>query len=61
ERREGFDLYVNPASLARRMASMLKSWFRAEIKESAKLVGQTRDGRKKFRFSILARLPSERG
>ena len=61
ERREGLDLYVNPASLARQMASMLRSWFRAEIKESAKLVGQTRDGRKKFRFSILARLPSERG
>jgi len=61
EQREGLDLYVNPASLARQMASMLKSGFGAEIKESAKLVGQTRDGRKKFRFSILARLPSERG
>jgi len=58
ERREGLDLYVNPASLARQMVSMLKSRFGAEIKESAKLVGQTRDGRQKFRFSILARLPA---
>lgn len=61
EQREGLDLYVNPASLARQMASMLKSGFRAEIKESAKLVGQTKDGRRKFRFSILAKLPSKRG
>ena len=61
EQREGLDLYVNPASLARQMASMLKSAFRAEIKESAKLVGQTKDGRQKFRYSILARFPSERG
>ena len=58
ELREGLDLYVNPASLARQMAAILKSWFKAEIKESAKLVGQTKDGRRKFRYSILARLPS---
>jgi nonsense-mediated mRNA decay protein 3 len=61
ERREGLDFYVNPVSFARQMASMLKSEFGAELRESAKLIGQTRDGRKKFRFSILARLPSERG
>jgi len=57
EQREGLDFYVNPASLARQMASMLKSRLGAEIKESAKLVGQTKDGRRKFRYSILARLP----
>ncbi len=56
ERREGFDLYVNPVSLARQMASMLKLEFGAKVKESAKLVGQTKDGRRKFRFSILARI-----
>jgi nonsense-mediated mRNA decay protein 3 len=60
ERREGFDLYVNPVSLAKQMASMLKLEFGAEIKESSKLIGQTRNGRRKFRFSILVRLPSER-
>jgi NMD protein affecting ribosome stability and mRNA decay len=61
DRREGLDFYVNPVSLARQMASMLKLEFGAELRASAKLIGQTRDGRKKFRFSILARLPSERG
>ncbi len=60
ERQEGFDLYVNPVNLARQMASMLKSDFGAEIKESTKLIGQTRDGRRKFRFSILVKLPSEK-
>ena len=60
EQREGFDLYVNPVNLARQMASMLKLEFGAKIKESAKLIGQTRDGRRKFRFSILVRLPSEK-
>lgn len=60
ERREGFDLYVNPVSLAKQMASMLKLEFGAKIKESSKLIGQTRDGRRKFRFSILVRLPSEK-
>jgi len=60
EQREGFNLYVNPVSLARQMASMLKLEFGAEIKESAKLIGQTRDGRRKFRFSILVRFPSEK-
>jgi nonsense-mediated mRNA decay protein 3 len=59
ERKEGLDFYVNPASLARQMAALLRSEFGAKIEESAKLIGQTREGRQKFRFSILARLPSE--
>ena len=59
ERKEGLDFYVNPASLARQMAALLRSEFGAKIEESAKLIGQTREGRQKFRFSILARLPSK--
>lgn len=59
ELKEGLDFYVNPTGLARRMAALLKSEFGARVKESAKLVGQTKDGRKKFRFSILAKLPSK--
>ncbi len=54
ERREGLDIYVNPASLARRMAALLKSNFGVKLKESAKLVGETPDGRRKFRITILA-------
>lgn len=56
ELRGGLDFYVSSVGLARQMASLLKGEFGAELKESAKLVGQTRDGRKKYRFSILARL-----
>jgi len=59
ERKEGLDFYVNPLSLARQMAALLKSEFGAKIEESAKLIGLTRDGRQKFKFSILARFPSE--
>lgn len=61
ERLEGLDFYVNPASLARRMARVLKSKFGAGVKESRKLVGQTRDGRKKYRLTISARIPSKAG
>lgn len=57
ERREGLDLYVTPASLARKMAALLKAEFGARMSESAKLVGVDRRGRKRFRASVLARLP----
>ncbi len=55
---EGLDFYVNPVGLARQMAAMLKSKFGAKVKESRKLVGQTKDGRKKYKFTISARIPS---
>ena len=57
ERRAGgLDLYVNPLALARRMARLLKGELGAELSESAKLVGQERGGRRRYRVSILARL-----
>lgn len=55
EQHGGLDIYVSSLSLAKKMAAMLKSKFRASLSESAKLVGQTRDGRKKYRVSILAK------
>jgi len=55
---EGLDLYVSSAKLARQLAETLKSEFGAEVKESAKLVGQTKSGKRKFRISVLARLPT---
>jgi nonsense-mediated mRNA decay protein 3 len=57
EKAEGLDLYVNPTGLARRMASLLKTKFGAKISESAKLIGMSRNGRQKFKISVLARLP----
>jgi nonsense-mediated mRNA decay protein 3 len=61
EKREGLDVYVNPAGLARRMASMLRVKFGAEIVETAKLIGVDRDrgGVRKFKISVLARLPDQ--
>jgi nonsense-mediated mRNA decay protein 3 len=62
EKREGLDLYVNPTGLARRMASLLRAKFGAEIVETAKLIGMDRDrgGVRKFKVSVLARLPDQR-
>jgi len=56
EHKNGLDFYVNPMRLARRMAGVLKSKFDAEVKESRKLVGQKRDGRKKYKFTISVRI-----
>jgi len=51
----GLDIYVSSMSLAKKMAAMLKAKFGASISESTKLIGQTHDGRKKYRVSILAK------
>lgn len=58
--RGGIDLHVNPVSLAKLMASSLRENFGAKLKESAKLIGMEKSGRKKFRISILARVPGNR-
>jgi len=61
EKGGGLDLYVNPTGLARRMASLLRAKFGAEISETAKLIGMDRDrgGMRKFKISVLARLPDQ--
>lgn len=58
EKPRGLDLYLSSTTLARRMASLLKTKFGAEIGETAKLIGRDRDGRGKFKVSVLARLPA---
>ena len=55
---EGLDFYLSSLSLARNMAEILKSNFQAKVVETAKLIGQDRGGKRKFRVSVLARLPS---
>ena len=58
ERRpSGLDLYVTPASLARKMAALLKVEFGARVSETSKLVGIDRRGKRRFRASVLARVP----
>lgn len=56
DQKGGLDFHVSTLSLARKMASHLKSKFGASLSESAKLIGQTRDGRKKYRVSISAKI-----
>ncbi|MCJ7720468.1 MAG: 60S ribosomal export protein NMD3, partial [Candidatus Hadarchaeum sp.] len=55
---EGLDFYLSSLSLARNMAEILRSNFQAKVTETAKLIGQDRGGKRKFRVSVLARLPS---
>jgi len=58
EKSEGVDFYVSSLSLARAMAALLKERFHAKISEASKLIGQERGGKKVFRVSVLARLPT---
>jgi len=55
EHHGGLDFYLSSVSLARMMAARLKESFGATTVESAKLIGQTKNGRRKYRVSILAR------
>lgn len=55
EQHGGLDYYLSTVGLGRRIAAQLKERFGATVFESAKLIGRTRDGRKKYRVSILAR------
>ncbi|MDI6642959.1 MAG: 60S ribosomal export protein NMD3 [Candidatus Hodarchaeaceae archaeon] len=56
KQRGGLDFYVSSVQLARQMSSLLRDRFGASVSESAKLIGQTRDGRQRFKVTILARL-----
>ncbi|MGQ9788401.1 MAG: NMD3-related protein [Candidatus Hadarchaeaceae archaeon] len=55
EQHGGVDYYLSTAGLGRKIAAHLKEKFGATVCESAKLIGRTKDGRKKYRVSILAR------
>ncbi|MEM3513798.1 MAG: 60S ribosomal export protein NMD3 [Candidatus Hadarchaeum sp.] len=55
EQHGGLDYYLSSVNLGRKIAALLKERFGATVIESAKLIGRTRDGRKKYRVSILAR------
>jgi NMD protein affecting ribosome stability and mRNA decay len=57
KKQEGIDFYLSSISLARSMAEILKNNFHAKVSETAKSIGQDRGGKRKFRMSVLARLP----
>ncbi len=53
----GMDFYASSTELARELARYLKKEYDAETSESAELIGQTSDGREKYRVTVVARLP----
>ncbi len=57
-RREGVDIKTSSVALAKQMANTLKLEYGAETRESAKLFGQDKSGKRRYRVSVLARLPS---
>ena len=57
EHREGFDLLVSEPSVARMIASKLRSAFMAKTIETYKLVGRKPDGSRKGRLTISVRVP----
>ena len=52
--KNGIDVYVSSAKLGKKIVSLLRQEG-AEVLESRKLIGQTRDGRKKYKFTYVAR------
>ncbi len=57
EEKEGFDLLVSDPSVARMIASKMRSAFLAKTIETFKLVGRNPDGSRKGRLTISVRVP----
>ncbi len=57
ETKHGIDFHVGSQHLSRLIADEIQSTFLAERKENYKLITQDRTGRRKYRVTILLRLP----
>jgi nonsense-mediated mRNA decay protein 3 len=55
--RFGLDILIGSEHLGRKIADELESVFLASRKENYKLIGQERNGKKKYRLTIVLRLP----
>lgn len=55
--KHGVDFHVGSEHLSRQIADAIQSAFLAERKENYKLITQDRTGRRKYRVTILLRLP----
>ncbi len=53
----GMNLYLSSSKLGEDLARFLKKEYGAETDQSAELIGQTDDGRDKYRVTYVARLP----
>ncbi len=52
----GLDLYTSSSDVAKELGRYLKKEYGAKIDQSAELVGETNDGQKKHRVTVIARL-----
>jgi nonsense-mediated mRNA decay protein 3 len=53
----GIDFYIGSENLCKLLADEIEIQYLAERKENYKLVGEDRTGRRKYRITILVRLP----
>ncbi|MFW5912306.1 MAG: NMD3-related protein [Candidatus Hadarchaeota archaeon] len=53
----GLNLYTSNSKLAKDMGRFLKKEYGAKTDHSAELVGQTEDGKDKYRVTVVARIP----
>ncbi len=54
----GLDLYTSSADVAKELGRFIKYEYGAKLEESAELVGETDDGQRKYRVTVLARISS---
>lgn len=55
----GINLYLSSSKSAEDLARFLKNGYGANMEKSAELIGQTDDGREKYRVTIVSRIPSQ--
>lgn len=53
----GLNLYASSSRLAEDMARFLKDRYGAKMGKSSELIGQTEDGRDRYRVTVVARMP----
>ncbi len=52
----GLNLYTSSADVAKELGKYLKKKYDAETKETAELIGETSDGQKNYRVTVMARI-----
>jgi len=55
----GLNLFVSSSQVAKELGRFLKKEYNVKIKETAELVGETSDGQKNYRVTVMVRIPEE--
>ncbi len=58
EKHGGINLYTSSSDVAKELGRFLKNKYGAKLEHSSELVGETDDGQRKYRVTVLARIPS---